>query len=329
MNRRLLALALVALLPLGLASCSGADGGGEPSGATRTVVDAQGAEVLVPEDPQRVVTLSEPTLDGVFALGEEPVGTVSGRGQSGVPSYLADLAGDVPLLGSVAQPNYEEIGKAKPDLILVDGTSINNNPEAIEILRKIAPVVYTGDAGGDWRANFSLTAEALGLESEGEQVLADYDAHVAEVAAGLGAYADSTFSIVRWQGSSAALILGDLPPGQALIDLGLTRPAGQDRRGRGHSEPVSLENLADIDADYMFFGTLGSSSVGNPEAGGTADLEGAELALDEATATPGFTDLNAYRSGNVILVDGSLWTSTGGPILMTRVVDAVAEALTA
>lgn len=329
MNRRLLALALVTLLPLGLASCSGSGGAGEPNGATRTVIDAQGTEVLVPDDPQRVVTLSEPTLDGVYALGEQPVGTVSGRGQAGVPGYLADLAGEVPLLGGVAQPNYEEIGKAKPDLILVDGTSINNNPEAIEILRKIAPVVYSGDAGGDWRENFSLTAEALGLETEGEQVLADYDAHVAQVASGFGAYTDRTFSIVRWQGSSAALILNDLPPGQALVDLGLKRPENQDRRGRGHSEPVSLENLADIDADYMFFGTLGGSSVGNPDAGGDVDVDGAELALDEAIATPGFTDLNAYRSGNVILVDGSLWTSTGGPILMTRVVDAVAEALSA
>lgn len=325
-----LLIALAATLSLALTSCSSGDsaaGGVVSAGEIRTVVDAQGTEVLVPAQPQRVVTLSEPTLDGVLALGETPVGTVSGRGQSGAPAYLEDLAGEVPILGGVAQPNFEEIGKARPDLILVDGTSLNNNPEAIEILRKIAPVVYTGNAGADWRENFSLTAEALGMQVEGEQVLSDYDAHVAEVAAGLDAYADSTFSIVRWQGSSAALILNELPPGQALVDLGLKRPQHQDRRGRGHSEPVSLENLAEIDADYMFFGSLGGSSVGNPDAGGNADVSGAELAFDEATAAPGFTDLQAYRNGNVILVDGSLWTSTGGPLLMTRVVDAVAKAL--
>ena len=39
-----------------------------------------------------------------------------------------------------------------------------------------------------------------------------------------------------------------------LSDLGLQRPPAQDREGKGHSEPVSLENLSDIDADYMFIG---------------------------------------------------------------------------
>ncbi len=281
----------------------------------------------LPVHPERVVTLSEPTLDGALALGVTPIGTTSGRGQSGVPGYLADRAGDIPILGGVAQPNYEAIGKAAPDLILVDGTSINNNPEAIEVLRQIAPTFYAGYAGGDWRVTFGYVASALNLEDDGAAVVAAYDAHAADVAAGLVAYQDDTFSIVRWQGGSASVILTELPPGMALADLGLRRPAAQDRKGRGHSEPVSSENLADIDADYMFFGTLGGASVGNPDAGGAADLAGAQDALSDAVATPGFTDLTAYRDGHVILVDGSLWTSTGGPLLMSRIVDAVHEAL--
>ena len=69
---------------------------------------------------------------------------------------------------------------------------------------------------------------------------------------------------------------------EALTDLGLKRPQNQDRMGLGHSDPVSLENLNQIDADYMFFGTLGGSSQDNPNAGGTADLSGAQTALKEA-----------------------------------------------
>lgn len=329
---RTAALALVAGLVVG---CSSAGTGAAPTTehaasrteATRTVVDIEGTEVEVPAEPRRVVTLSEPTLDGALALGVEPVGTVSGRGQPGVPNYLRDLADDIPLLGGVAQPNFEAIGRAEPDLILVDGTSINNNPEAIEVLRRIAPTVYAGYAGGDWRTTFGHVADALGLVEEGEAVLAEYDAYVADVADQLEAYADDTFSIVRWQGGSAALILLELPPGQALADLGLRRPPNQDRRGRGHSEPVSLENLAEVDADHMFFGTLGGSSVDNPDAGGTADLAGARQALEVAIETPGFTDLAAYREDRITLVDGSLWTSTGGPLLMRRIVDDVAREL--
>lgn len=327
-TRALIALLALAGLCLGLSGCSASSSSARPEGATRTVVDAEGTEVEVPVKPERVVALSEPTLDGALALGVTPIGTISGRGQQGVPHYLEDLAGDIPLLGGVAQPNFDVIANADPDLILVDGTSINNNPEAMEILRRIAPTYYAGYAGGDWRATFTKVADALNLAEEAERVVADYDAAVADASAQLGDYADDTFSVVRWQGGSASLILTELPAGIALTDLGLRRPPGQDRRGRGHSEPVSLENLASIDADHMFFGTLGGSSQGNPDAGGASDVTGAEKALAQAEAVPGFTALDAYRSGNIIAVDGSLWTSTGGPILMQRLVDDVLRSLT-
>ncbi|WP_433528294.1 ABC transporter substrate-binding protein [Micromonospora sp. CA-263727] len=299
-----------------------------PASGTRVVVDIEGTRVVVPERPQRVVTLSEPTLDGALALGVTPVGTTTGRGQSGVSNYLVPQAGGIPLLGSVAQPNFEAIGQARPDLILVDGTSINNNPPVIELLRKIAPTVYAGYAGGDWRVTFGYVAEALNQVDRGREVLAGYDARVTAVHGRLGPRLDETYSVVRWQGSSAALILKELPAGLALVDLGLSRPPNQDRTGRGHSEPVSLENLAEIDADWIFFGTLGGSSVGNPEAGGGAGVEAAREALAEAARVPGFTALTAYRAGRIVPVDGSLWTSTGGPLLMNLIVDDVERALT-
>ncbi|MTD14901.1 ABC transporter substrate-binding protein [Nakamurella sp. YIM 132087] len=304
----------------GTAEAPAADG-------TRTVTDALGEQITVPADPQRVVTLSEPTLDGVLALGITPAGTTAGRGRSTVADYLPASAQQIPLLGTVAQPNVEAIAAATPDLILVDGTSINNNPPLIETLQEIAPTVQTGLAGGDWEANFSLVAQALGKESDGDRVLADYHSRADELAGGLSSHAEQTFSIVRWQGNSASLILKELPAGRALTDLGLQRPGNQDRNGRGHSEPVALENLAEIDADWIFFGTLGGSSVGNPQAGGGADSAAAQAVLEEAARTPGFTTLQAYRAGQVVPVDGSVWTSTGGPLLMSRILDDVSAAL--
>lgn len=326
LSARAFAAAAAVVLVAALSGC-GASADAPGAGALREVTDAQGAVVAVPQHPERVVALSEPTLDGALALGVTPIGTVTGRGQSTVPNYLAEQAGDVAILGGVAQPNFEAIGAAAPDLILVDGTSINNNPPVIEALRQIAPVVETGYAGGDWRDNLRLTAQALNLADEGEQVIAAYDARVAELAPRLSGYADATFSIVRWQGGSASLILKELLPGRALADLGLRRPENQDVFGRGHSEPVSLENLQDIDADYLFFGTLGGSSVDNPDAGGSSDVGSARQALADAEAVPGFTQLQAYRYGHIIPVDGSVWGSTGGPLLMNRLLDDIQTAL--
>ncbi|MFC6154668.1 iron-siderophore ABC transporter substrate-binding protein [Nocardioides yefusunii] len=321
-------IALAATLLVGSSLLSGCAAGSEEAqdAPTREVTDVEGTRMDVPVEPQRVVTLSEPTLDGALALGITPVGTVAGRGQSAAPAYLGDAAAEIPVLGTIANPDYEAIATADPDLILVDGTSINN-AEVMGVLRKIAPTYYAGYAGGSWRATFGQVALALNQVEAGETVQDDYDAHVRDVAATLTDQADETFSIVRWQGGSASVILKELPAGMALEDLGLARPAGQDRRGRGHSEPVSLENLAEIDADHMFFGTLGGASEGNRDAGGASDAESARAALADAREVPGFSTLAAVRNDQVYVVDGSLWTSTGGPLLMRGLVDSVKENL--
>ena len=330
--RKLGATAVALAMTLSLAACgrgsdgpASAGGAAESGGATRTVVDANGEQVTVPSRPSRVVTLSEPTTDNALALGVTPIGAVAGRGQDTVANYLADRAGSVAVLGSVGKPNVEAIGAAKPDLILVDGTSIKNDPDALASLKETAPVVYTGDAGGDWRANFQVTADALNLKDQGEAKLAEYDAHVSAVSAGLAAagYLDQTYSVVRWQGDTAGLILKELPAGRALSDLGMKRPANQDREGPGHSEPVSLENIDQIDADWIFFGTLGGSSVNNPSAGGSAGVEASRQALEEARQTPGFAGLGAEQAGHVVPVDGSVWTSTGGYLLMDTIVSDI------
>ena len=290
---------------------------------TRMVTDASGQEVALPLEPTRVVTLSEPTTDNALALGITPVGAVSGRGQAGVAAYLADRAGDVPILGSVGTPNLEVVGAAHPDLILVDGTSVkSDDTDTLNALKQIAPVFYTARSGDDWRETFTRTADALGVTDEASTKLADFDAHVAAVSSRLndGGYLDQTYSVVRWQGDSAGLILKELPAGQALSALGMKRPANQDRNGEGHSEPVSLENIDQIDADWIFFGTLGKSSVNNPSAGGATGGEASESALAEARASVGFDSLAAVRAGHVIPVDGSLWTSTGGYLLMEGIV---------
>ena len=124
---------------------------------SRSVKNVDGSAVNVPTNPKRVVTLSEPTTDAILALGLKPIGVVAGRGQKTVPNYLSEKAKNIPIMGSIGQPNFEAIGAQKPDLILVDGTGLKNNAKALATLRAIAPTVYTGDAGGDWRSNFTNT----------------------------------------------------------------------------------------------------------------------------------------------------------------------------
>ncbi|GAA0811235.1 ABC transporter substrate-binding protein [Spirilliplanes yamanashiensis] len=322
--------AAAALLLLGLAACTNdapaaTDGG-------RTVTDGRGQQVSVPAAPARVVTLSEPTLDGALALGVTVVGTTSGRGQGAVSAYLADRAAGIPIVASVAGPNLEQILTLQPDLIVTDGT-VTADDSVLGKLAAIAPTVYVSPTGADWKAAFTTLGEVLGKQAEAQQVLAGYQSRVDETKAELGDRADDTVSIVRWGLGQPSLLLRELPPSKVLADLGLRRPPAQDRDGPGHSSPVSRENLDQLDADWMFFGTLGGAT--NPAGGNTGDAAAVGRAAsqtmldDDAVATPGFTALTAYRNRQVVPVDGSAWTSSGGPLAATVILGDVAEAMTA
>ena len=205
-RRHFLGLAGLSAAGLALSGCNGGKKA-KVQGGSRTVKDLDGNEIEVPASPQKVVAMSEPTLDNALALGVPLVGATAGRGQSTIPNYLSDKGKDIPILGNVAQPNFEAIGAAKPDLILVDGTSVNNNQPVLDALAKIAPTVYTGYPGGDWRENLRLTADALNMVDEAEDLMKDYDKKVKDATKKLEKYHDKTFSIIRWQGNNAALIL--------------------------------------------------------------------------------------------------------------------------
>ena len=144
-RRAFLSLAGLTAAGLVLSSCKKRQSG------TRIIKNAFGDNIVVPAGPERVAAMSEPTLDNALALGATLIGGTAGRGQSTIPSYLEDKGHGVPILGNVAQPSYGALKEAKPDLILIDGTSIGTDQQAIESLTAIAPLAYTGYAGGDWR----------------------------------------------------------------------------------------------------------------------------------------------------------------------------------
>lgn len=144
----------------------------------------------------------------------------------------------------------------------------------------------------------------------------------------LGRNAQAEISIVRWGGIGLpAVLMKELAASRVLSDLGLRRPPFQDQYGPGHSVPVSLESLADIDGDWIFFGALGAGGPSGGVSETPADLASAEAAIETAKETPGFTRLRAYRLGHIVPVDGSAWTSAGGYLAEQVVLDDVEQAL--
>ncbi|MEV6166713.1 ABC transporter substrate-binding protein [Streptomyces sp. NPDC051954] len=297
----------------------GDDGNDSAAGAagqessTRQVTDATGRKVEVPSDPQKVVTLSEPTLDAALALGVEPVGATAGRGQKGVSTYLADKAKKAEVVATVAEADMEKLAALQPDLILLDETTAVKSE--VSKLQEIAPTVVTAKLNEDWKKAFTSTAEALNKTSQAEKILTDLDADVAATKKKLGDNAGAVVSVIRWQNGAPSVVgRGVGHVGSTLSTLGLERPTDQQGAGTGHSEPVSLEKLSTIDGDWLFFGTLGDRADG-------------EKAYAEAKKVPNFSKLKAEQEGHVVVVQGSAWNSAGGPLAARIVLDDVTKAL--
>ena len=80
---------------------------------TDTVTDDYGRTVVVPAQPQRVVSLSPAVTEIIFALGAQDL--LVGRTDFCV---YPDLAADIPSIGGISNLNIERILSLQPDLVI-------------------------------------------------------------------------------------------------------------------------------------------------------------------------------------------------------------------
>lgn len=277
----------------------------------RPVEDAAGVTVCVPEHPERVMALMESDLDALLALEVEPIGTTNGRGQPTPPRYLLDRLGDIAIVGTFYAPNLEMVLELAPDLILMGGFT---DETVLAQLNAIAPTVNTFTLGETWQEHFLRVADVMNMQAEAEAFLEAYDERVLAITEALGENEGAVVTIARWNPDGPGIMLRDAFSSRVIADLGLVRPDNLEGEGVGHTPPLSLEDLGQLDADWLFIGTLA-------EAGDAAD------AMSEALETPLFQQLGAVRNDHLVVIDGSLWTSIGGPLAALAVLDDVAEAM--
>ncbi|MDE1460697.1 iron-siderophore ABC transporter substrate-binding protein [Spartinivicinus poritis] len=277
----------------------------ESDNNTRQITDVTGSVVTIPRQPKRVVALSEVDLDSLLALGIQPLGATAGRGQTTTPSYLSDHTASVTIVGRLGLPNMDKLIELNPDLILAGGYI---DPNALKQIKKIAPTVITHTIEENWKEAFQRTARLLEHEQAAEAYWAKYKKRVEQLKLILGEKANATISVVRWNPKGPGYMLNDSFISSVLKDVQLKRPEAQRQPGVGHSPPLSLEALEKIDGDWLFVGTLVEKSK-------------AAQALDHIKTTQVFQQLKAVQHNQVVNVDGSLWTSVGGPLAAIAVLD--------
>lgn len=310
--------ALTLAVALTATACGSSDDGGQdegtsskPSKGRHAVKHARGT-ATVPDQPKRVVVLDTDALDSAVTLGVTPVGATRAFADAPFSTYLPqDKLRGVKDVGLIAEPNLEAILELKPDLIL--GSEVRDAKNYDE-LSTIAPTVFTKTTGPDWRKNFQLHADALGKKDRAKDVVTAYEAHVDELVDSFGGRdkaKDTTVAMVRFvEGADTRLYLNDTFVGSIFTDLGVGRPANQDREG--FSLDVSPEQIDKANADVVFWSTYGDPDKSREK---------------KITSSALWKGLDAVKNTRAYQVDDALWMLGIGYTGANRVLDEMEENL--
>ncbi|MET3504524.1 ABC transporter substrate-binding protein [Halalkalibacter oceani] len=148
------------------------------SGYPKTIIDALENEVVLEEQPERIVSLVPSITETIFALGKGE--TVVGRTEwDNYPEEVLEVE-------SVGDMNFdvEKVIALGPDLVLSHASNAHSSEEGLNQLRNAGiPVVVVYDAASIDMVyeTIRMIGEAVDAGEEAETVIADMQAKFAEV----------------------------------------------------------------------------------------------------------------------------------------------------
>jgi iron complex transport system substrate-binding protein len=209
----------------------------------------------IPAEPKRVVALGSTDADVAVALGVTPLA---------VPKYAYAAGRDAPWLAprlegkdvkelDATEPSLEAIAALRPDVILA--TTFYGVEKVYDQLARIAPVVSyeAGSSTDSWQTQATRIGRALGREEQAKEVVASVEARIAKERDAHPGFQGATFtsSFHFAPGQVVTLNSPDDFAVKILGGLGLELSPAADRlKGDGGAQ-ISLERLADLDADAL------------------------------------------------------------------------------
>lgn len=308
--RRLLTV-FVLLTATALAGCGGTDDGSSESAAEGAssggsaaafpvTVEHQFGETVVPEEPQRVVSVGLTEQDTLLQLGVVPIATTEWYGEQPgaiwpwAQGLLDELGGEQPeVLRTDDGIEFEKIAGLEPDLIV--GVNAGLTKKDYELLSKIAPTIASVEGSSQyfspWRDQVLQVARGLGREADGQALVDEADDAYAKVAAEHPDWAgkSATFS----QGAAYEGIFYVYQEGLStdfLTDLGFEITTGLEDYSPqpGYQAEISVENVNLLDADVIVWATED------------------EKMFDGLLDTGSVSDLDAVKNNRAIYTDGTL-----------------------
>ena len=303
--KKLIALALAAVLALSLTACANTNPAPEaaptaapeeassplPSAAPEEEadptevavagVDAEGAqiEVTVPYQPERVVVLDLANLDILDNLGLGDC--IVGAPTITLP-YLQSYNDNLPIVGTVKTPDLEAVMACEPDLILMGGRMA----EYYDELNEIAPTLRLTTVSDDGlveaiRANAKTIGTIFGETEQVDALLAQYDARIAALAA----FAEGKTCVLGMSTSGSFNLLGNDGRCSLIVNEVGFDNIGADAAATGSSRGSSDESESSErgSGESGGHGSSGGSAEGSDSAGSTT-THGNEVSFEAVVA---------------------------------------------
>lgn len=259
-------------------------------------------ETTIESKPERIVNLGWANQDTTLALGVVPVGVSAANYGMMTDNKLhlwtdeafADLGVENPnVFNDETGWDYEAIAACEPDIIIASYSGFTE--EEYNLLSEIAPVVPFLETAWktNWREQTITNATAMGMKTEGEKLVDETDALIAEKLADypeLNGKTAGYFWISQDDMSTFYAYLPNDPRASYLNDLGL-------------KTPESILSLASSTEDFSV-----TISRENTETLNDVDIMvvyGDEGLLEAMQADPLMSQIPAVKNGAVVLIDST------------------------
>ncbi len=293
-------LALVALAALTLAGCGSDDaspaedpGTSGTAGSSGVTIEHKFGSTVVPDSPERVVSLGYTEQDALVLFGVEPIAVryAFGPEDDVFFPWADEAAGDAdPVILPREEINFEQIASLEPDLIM--GITAGLSDVDYRTLSAIAPTVVQPaeyvDYGTPWQVQTTVTGEVFGQEEKAAEIVAEVEAEFAAAAAAHPELEGATLAL------SGPSYEGQYPFNSSddtrtrfFTDLGLVVPAELDEiAGERFYGGLSREQASLLDTDVLVW-----------QSG--SDAERAEIEADPVLAA-----LPVVREGRSLFIEG-------------------------
>lgn len=290
-----------------LAGCQATGSG--TTAESMTITDARG-ETQVPVNPQKVAVLDFGHLDTLKQLGLEDriIGTVTAN----APAYIKEFAEKYENVGTLKEPNMEQLAELSPDLIIISNRLLDFAGE----LEEIAPVLVLNtdyqDYWGSVQKNVRTLAQVFGQEEAAEKALQALEEELTAMHTRNSGSKERAMALMLNNGALSAFSTGSRF--SILFDAMGFQPVEAAIEESTHGQNIGYEGILEINPDILF--VLDRTQAIQEPAADESDL--LDNGFIQGTA--------AYQKGQIIPLTSDLWYLSGGGLESTRLmIEEIAE----